>query len=53
MKVFKIVQTVAEIYYIDAETAEEATEILYDGMIAPNEYGDMNIVSVEEYHEAS
>jgi len=51
VKIFKIIQTVEEIFYIDAETAEEATEILYAGMNEPNEYGAMRIDSVEEYHE--
>ena len=52
MKIFKIIQTVEEIFYIDAETQEAATEILYNGMIEPTEYGTMTIDSVEEYHEA-
>jgi hypothetical protein len=51
MKRFRIIQTVAEIYYIEAETEEEAIEILYDGELEPNEYGTMNIDSVEEYYE--
>ena len=51
MATFKIVQSVEEIFYIDAETAEEATEILYAGMIEPNEYGAMTIDYVEEYSE--
>lgn len=52
MKIFKIIQTVEEIFYIDAETQEAAIEILYNGMIEPTEYGTMTIDSVEEYHEA-
>lgn len=51
MKRFKIIQTVEEIFYIDAETADAATEILYAGMIEPTEYGNMTIDSVEEYNE--
>ena len=50
MKIFKIIQTVEEIFYINAETADAATEILYAGMM-PNEYGNMTIDSVEEYTE--
>lgn len=51
MKIFKIIQTVEEVFYIDAETQEAAIEILYNGMIEPTEYGNMTIDSVEEYNE--
>ena len=48
MTTFKIIQTVKEIYYIEANSAEEATCILYDGMLTPDEYGDMSIDDVRE-----
>ena len=51
MKRFKIIQTVEEIYYIDAETQEAAISKLYDGEIEPHKYCSMRIDSVEEYYE--
>ena len=51
MKTFKIVQVVEEIYIIEAEDEETATDILYSGGIEPNKYGYMFVDSVEEYNE--
>jgi hypothetical protein len=51
MKRFKIIQTVEEVFYIDAETQEAAIEILYNGELEPSEYGSMRVDSVEEYYE--
>lgn len=52
MTTYKIVQTVEEIYYIEANTKEEAVEVLYAGFVEPTEFGDMMTVdSIELYVE--
>ena len=47
MAMYKIVQTVEEIYYIEAENKEEAVELLYGGDCEPN----MTVESIELYVE--
>jgi hypothetical protein len=42
---------VEELYFIDADTEEDAIEILYNGEIEPTQYGSMNITDVEIYVE--
>lgn len=49
MTTYKIVQTVEEIYYIEANTKEEAVEVLYAGFFEPTEFGDMIVDSIDLY----
>ena len=51
MAMYKIVQTVEEIYYIEANTKEEAVEVLYAGFVEPTEFGDMSVDSIDLYVE--
>ena len=51
MAIYKIVQIVEEIYYIEAETKEEAVGALYAGFVEPTEFGDMTVDSIDLYVE--
>ena len=54
MATYKITQMVEEIYYIEADSDDDALEILYDGVDAsnpagwlePTQYGSMNITDI-------
>jgi len=54
MATYKITQMVEEIYYIEADSEDDALEILYDGVDAsnkdgwlePTQYGSMNITDI-------
>ena len=47
MTMYRIKQMVEEIYFIEAETEEDATEILFSGHVEPDTYGKMDITDIE------
>ena len=55
MATYKITQMVEEIYYIEADSEDDALEILYElastpsnpaGWLEPTQYGSMNITDI-------
>jgi hypothetical protein len=46
MATYKITQMVEELYYIEADSEDDALEILYAGVDEPTQYGSMNITDI-------